>query len=290
MSVGSAGTVASPFDDWRRELGQLGDLPAWAVDVFGLLTYLGDTRLLLVLVVLTYLAYDRRAGGFVGGTVFVGLATTAALKAWFALPRPPVELRHVVITGFGFPSGHAVGSTVTWGALVLALEGVSTARRRAAIAAVVVVAVAASRIVLRVHYLVDVVAGVAIGLVVLAVAARWFRDAPLGLFGMATAVALGAVVLPRSGWHAVALLGATIGASTAWQLAVPADRPWGRRGVVAAGGAGGLVAVALAVVDTADSLVFVGAALAAFAVIGWPAISHRWPDEWRGAPDGRTRG
>lgn len=290
MSIEAGGTVAPAFDGLRGGIDEIGALPAWAVDAFGVLTHLGDTWLLLGLVVLTYLVYDRQAGGFVGGTVFVGLATTAALKAWFGLPRPPVELRHVPIAGYGFPSGHAVGATVTWGALALALDDVSTTRRRAIVAVVVVVAVAASRVVLRVHYLADVVAGVVIGLVVLALASRWFRDAPLGLFVLAAAVALGAVELPRSGWHAVALLGASIGVVATWQLHGPAARPWGSWGVIASGGAAGIGAVALAVADPGDSLVFVGAVLAATVLVGWPVVGDRWPDDGRTAGDDGTRG
>lgn len=251
-------------------------LPPWAVEAFAAVTHLGDTAVLLALAAAVYLAYDRRAGAFVLGALFCGFAVTIALKAWFALPRPPTGLRAVAAAGFGFPSGHALGSTVGWGALAVALERVWSARRRAAVAGLVVVAVSLSRVAIGVHYLVDVVAGVAVGLAVLGVAARWLRDAPLALFGLAAGLAAIAVAVSGASWDAVVLLGAGAGAVTSWQLVEPADRPWGARGVLGAAGGGAVLAGAVAVVDPVGALWFVAAALATAGVLVAPLAAERW--------------
>lgn len=279
--------VVAPATVWGRELAGPGALPGWVVDGFAVLTHLGDVWLLVALAALTYLACGRRTGGFVAGTLLVGLAVTYLLKAWFAFPRPPAELRHVAVTGYGFPSGHAAGATVAWGALAVALDRVGTARQRAAVAGGAVVAVALSRVVLGVHYVGDVVAGIAIGLVVLGGAARWARDAPLPLFALAAAIALGGVAIPEGGWELAALAGAGIGALAAWQVVVPADRWRGRTGVVAAVGVAAVAAVALAVTAPVAALAFGAAGLATAAGLAGPAVSDRWRDD--PAADGWTR-
>lgn len=265
MSPAPGATLATGIVLQGRGVGVLealqGSLPAWLLDAFAAVTYLGDAAVLLTLAALVYLAVDRRAGAFVLGAVFAGFAVTLAAKAWFALPRPPVELQYVAETGLGFPSGHAVGATVAWGAMALVLEPVWTRRRRAVVAGVVVAAVAVSRVAIGVHYLVDVVVGVLVGLAVLGVAARWTRDEPLGLFGLAGGLAAVAVAVSGASVESVALLGACAGAVTAWQVVDPADRPFGRQGVLASGGGGILLAAGGAVIDLSTGLAFGGAAL-----------------------------
>ncbi|MFC7176849.1 phosphatase PAP2 family protein [Halosegnis marinus] len=70
--------------------------------------------------------------------------------------------RAATADGFTLPSGHATGSAAVYGAAALAFE-VGRRRVRYAAAALVVVAVALSRVVIGVHYLTDVLVGVALG-------------------------------------------------------------------------------------------------------------------------------
>lgn len=253
-------------------------LPEPAVTVFAALTVLGDSAVLLALAALVYLAYDRPAGGFVGGTLFAGYATVIALKAAFALPRPPADLHVVAVSGYGFPSGHAVAATVGWGALAVALEGVLSARLRAAGAAAAVAAVALSRVAIGVHYPVDVLAGVGIGLVVLGAAVRWGRGEPLALFGLAGGLAGAAVAASGAVVEAVALLGACAGALVAWPAVEPGDRPRGRPAIAAAAGAGVLVVAVVAAVAPAASLLFAAGAAATAGVVLAPVATSRWLD------------
>ncbi|HEX8133280.1 MAG TPA: alkaline phosphatase family protein, partial [Actinomycetes bacterium] len=91
--------------------------------------------------------------------------------------------------GFAFPSGHATDAVATYG--VLAFLGARAGRRRLpagaawAAAAVLVVVVGLSRVYLGVHWLTDVLAGVALGTVwvgslILIVGSRIERPAPQG--------------------------------------------------------------------------------------------------------------
>jgi membrane-associated phospholipid phosphatase len=98
--------------------------------------------------------------------VLVGAAALALLgvldngvKALVARPRPPLAWQAVTAHGLSFPSGHALWSA---GALLLVVVIVGPIRGRgvlALVALLVTVAVAASRLVLAVHYPSDVLAG-----------------------------------------------------------------------------------------------------------------------------------
>lgn len=251
-------------------------LPRWGLEAFAAVTHLGDTVVLIALAILVYLAYDRRDGAFVFGVLLVGFTVTVVAKTWFGLPRPPADLQFVTESGLGFPSGHALGSTVAWGSLAVVMEEVSTARRRALGAGTIVATVSVSRVVIGVHYLVDVVVGVAAGIVILIVAIRWLRDDPLGLFGIAAALAVVAMVLSDTAVESLALLGGSVGALTGWQVVEPEARPYGRLGLLAAGGGGLVLVGALAALEPLAALTFAGAVGLTVCVFLAPIAWDRW--------------
>lgn len=216
-------------------IGQV--LPDWLAVVFGLVTQLGDTWFLATLLVGLFLfaGSSRRGIAFVGGAWLAGIALYRALKVTLAWPRPaspplsPTGLSPGVETiyeltafasSYGFPSGHAVNSTVVYVGLATVL-GVSTARKRYAGAGVAVAAVCLARIVLGLHYLVDVVAGAALALALLvglrALSSRVAPDPPPVAFG--TAIPLGVAYLVVSGAEpkAVVLLAVAIAGLVAWR-------------------------------------------------------------------------
>jgi membrane-associated phospholipid phosphatase len=149
------------------ELGVVATLPEPVVAAFGVLTQLGNPWLLLVLLTFAYLLADRVDASparlaVVLALGFGALALTMSLKYAFQLPRPP----GAAADGYGFPSGHALGATVVYGGLAALVP--SRPRQRLALVGVAV-GVAVSRVVIGVHYLVDVVAGAAVGVAFLAV-------------------------------------------------------------------------------------------------------------------------
>jgi membrane-associated phospholipid phosphatase len=91
------------------------------------------------------------------------------LKAYFARARPELAEALRNAHGYSFPSGHAMGSMIVFGALAyLALRVLPRWRYRAAaisFAFTMVLAIAASRIYLGVHWISDVGAGIVAGLV-----------------------------------------------------------------------------------------------------------------------------
>jgi membrane-associated phospholipid phosphatase len=224
--------------------------PDWVVAVFVLVTQLGDAWFLFGAFSLLYWLgpsrdlLDRPAGATLIGLGLAAVALTVAAKFLFALPRPPgagtatvpawlpsalgdLYTRAATGDGFGFPSGHALGSTVAYGGLALFADAWNR-RSRLLTAGLVAALVSLSRLVLGVHYLVDVVVGMALGVGVLWFTTRLTDDGrrPERLFAGAVVVAVvgvGLSLLHPERVEAVAVLGATAGGLLGWRY-VDGDR------------------------------------------------------------------
>lgn len=249
----------------RRGLGVSGFFstkPGGVLLGFGLLTQLGDPWFLVFLAILVYLLGTERAlvetplnGAFTLAITFGGLAFTDLLKNLYGLPRPPGAGTVTVPTwlpattaglfrslttggGFGFPSGHALGTTVVFGALASQLA-IGSRRSRWAVATIAVGLVAFSRLVLGVHYLVDLVVGILAGAALLGTALHIGDHRPLRVFALASGIGLAAVVaaaLSPHGevWEAGQWLGASLGGGVAWYVVRP-SRQLDLWGALAAG-------------------------------------------------------
>jgi len=145
--------------------------PDALIDGMRVLTYAGSVFLLgpLMLVgVVFFIRRRRRTAAVLVLLALVGsLLVDEVLKAGFRRARPEFEDPFVQLTTYAFPSGHAFGAAAAYGALALAIASVMTTRRERALAflaaASIVLIVAASRVILGVHYVSDVLAGVAAG-------------------------------------------------------------------------------------------------------------------------------
>ncbi|MEV1289564.1 phosphatase PAP2 family protein [Micromonospora sp. NPDC049679] len=101
-----------------------------------------------------------------------------SLKLLVGRLRPIVEVPVLHAPGNSFPSGHALGSMVVYGALLLVFLPALGRRSRgfaAALVATVVVAVGFTRIALGVHFVSDVLGGWLVGVAWLGVTAYAFR-------------------------------------------------------------------------------------------------------------------
>lgn len=190
-------------------------LPPVVREAFVVLTQLGDAWFLFVATALVYWFVDRERGAFVLAAVLGALALTVALKGLFGLPRPPAELHVGHAESYGFPSGHAIGSSVLWVLLALVLD-VGTRSQRFLVAGAAVAVVAASRVVTGVHYTVDVVVGVAVGLAYLGALVRATDWNPGRAFAAAGVVALAAVATNGLTPDSVATVAGVLGASATW--------------------------------------------------------------------------
>lgn len=176
----------------------------WGDRVMVLVTELGGqpVDLGLTLAVGAWLGLRRRwlaAGHWVAAVGF-GTLATFALKAVFEIPRPTPHL-YLGLSTYAFPSAHATMSTVTYGflAVLIARELPASRRWRPYTAAALIVSlVVLSRVYLGAHWLTDVLAGVSLGLIwvaLLGIAYRRHSQTPLpvaGLLGAAAAGLLGA--------------------------------------------------------------------------------------------------
>jgi|AntRauMinimDraft_4_1070384.scaffolds.fasta_scaffold00029_24 membrane-associated phospholipid phosphatase len=226
-------------------------LPDVVVAVAGLVTQLGDMWFVVAGIALIYVLgtkYHSLTDSPAQDSVYLlalavgAYSLTAILKHSFGLPRPPgaatatppswiPALGHaayesmVTGDGFGFPSGHALKTTVVYGGAAFALD-VWDRARRLAVAGVLIALVAASRVFLGVHYTVDVVAGMLVGVGFLAVTVRLTDQRPARALALSTV--LGGLAFATTGTTKTgAALAATAVGFVVWtaadRLAVSAD-------------------------------------------------------------------
>ena len=133
-------------------------------------TQLGGTPVVIAALLITACVdYFRRRSRevfvFVAAIGLGELALNNVLKLIVHRERPSV-LRLVVVHGYSFPSGHTMAAAACWMGIALVLGRDRSRLVRAslaAVAALIAVSVAASRALLGVHWLTDVIAGLAIG-------------------------------------------------------------------------------------------------------------------------------
>lgn len=141
--------------------------------VMRLASAIGGTagRIALLVVVLGPLLWfgHRRAAGWLALTMAGGTALNLVLKQIFAAPRPDLLPHLDMVHTYSFPSGHAAGNMMVFGALAM-LAG----RRGGYIAAgAMILLIGVSRVWLGVHWPSDVTAGWIEGLGWLALSGLW---------------------------------------------------------------------------------------------------------------------
>ncbi|HEX3622001.1 MAG TPA: phosphatase PAP2 family protein [Acidimicrobiales bacterium] len=151
------------------------------VTAFKVLTFFGTPLWFYVIVTLAAALVWRRGRGrlalFLVVTTLGGGLLDTVVKIAVNRPRPslvdPVATAH----GKSFPSGHAMSSTIGYGALLLVFLPVIAPRVRPWVIAgfaVLVAAIGFSRLALGVHYVTDVLGGYVLGLAWLAASAAAF--------------------------------------------------------------------------------------------------------------------
>ena len=282
----------------------LAALPDWVVLVFALLTQLADAWFVFAGLTLLYLLADdrlasepRRTAGVLLALGVCTIAATVTFKTAFGIHRPvgagsattpgwlpalldPVFVDFATGDGFGFPSGHATTSSIVYGGLALYLDRLWDQRRRVIAAAGITATVALSRLVLGVHHLPDVLAGIVTGVAVL-LAVRWVagRDperAFLAAGGLGAESIAAALVFapdhPDELLKAAIALGAGIGAAAAWRRTEGSLSPVPVRiavpGAAVIGGLWGGIYVA----ELSPAVSTVGSAIAVGAIVALPGV------------------
>jgi undecaprenyl-diphosphatase len=125
-------------------------------------------RVALTVIAVVYVIHgERHHATWIIVTVFGGAALGFALKGIVGRARPVLPDPVSAAPGLSFPSGHALGASI--GCCLLLLISLRFMSRRGRVAAVIgaaliVGAVALARVVLGVHFVSDVLAGIALGI------------------------------------------------------------------------------------------------------------------------------
>jgi undecaprenyl-diphosphatase len=146
-----------------------------AGDAARLVTHLGDplvvTAMTVVVAVVLAVRRQWRAAAYLLLVRAAAVSVSWVVKTLVDRSRPhlvnPIAHAH----GPSFPSGHALGSAALWGSLAVLLAPRLSGPWLVAVAAVIPVVVAATRVLLGVHFVSDVVAGLALGWLVAVVTA-----------------------------------------------------------------------------------------------------------------------
>lgn len=169
------GRIANNFNGWVNN-------HQGVVPVLDFVSFIGKPPTLALWVVIAAAALwwrgRHRVAVFLIVTSLGGGIVDTLVKAAVDRPRPVVD--HPVATAIGksFPSGHAMSSTVTYGALLVALYPLLPRRiRRVAtvFTVLLILAVGTSRLFLGVHFVSDVIGGFVLGLAWLAGAVAAFQ-------------------------------------------------------------------------------------------------------------------
>lgn len=135
--------------------------------IFRAITFIGEEEFYLLLLPLLFWCVDYGQGVRVTVLLLLSGYVNTSLKDLFQQPRPfdlYPSVRLSDAEGYGLPSGHAQSSVVVWGSLAAWLRE----RWSWGVAVVLMALIGFSRIYLGVHFPTDVLAGWAIGAVLLA--------------------------------------------------------------------------------------------------------------------------
>jgi membrane protein DedA with SNARE-associated domain len=162
----------------------------WLTGAMKAITWVGSNEVLIPLVGLAcaWLLWRHRAGRLAIGVVAAlgGVNLLYDLtKSLVARPRPPAVFQLVRAGGFAFPSGHVAQALAALGAVAIALSSGRPLRIRVLAGvgtAVVVLLIGLSRVYLGVHWLTDVLGGLALGglwLSLVGVVTLWTAPSPV---------------------------------------------------------------------------------------------------------------
>lgn len=193
-----------------------GAVPPWLIPLFVLITRFGNPAFFVGVFALDYWFGDHRRGAHALALAIGGYALITALKTFFDAPRPPAMVNVIAVSGYSFPSGHATSATIGYGILAHDMTFGSW-RSRYSLAGVLILLVALSRVVLGVHYVRDVVAGIVVGTTFL-VGTIWLtKHDPERGFAISVLLGVAAVVISGLSHDGVVIFGAAIGAALTWR-------------------------------------------------------------------------
>lgn len=146
-----------------------------ATPIFKMITYLGEPVVFLVIIIILYLAYNKKVAKNLLLSILVSYYINAWVKNIFQDARPdtnidPSEDYGLIETTYGFPSGHTQNATAFWGYLGYRFKDNYKYKQIPIIPVIlscIIFLVAISRVVIGVHDLQDIIGGLLLGIGVL---------------------------------------------------------------------------------------------------------------------------
>lgn len=140
--------------------------------IFTALSYLGDPLVFIIIIVILFLAYNKKFAKNLLLSLIFSYYLNEAFKSIFQDPRPTTNLDAteeygVKESSYGFPSGHSQNSVAFWGYLGNHFKNKFKKNQIPIVPillSIIIFIVAISRIVLGVHDLQDIIGGLLIGI------------------------------------------------------------------------------------------------------------------------------
>lgn len=215
--------------DWGVTARLVEHRPDWSIPVAEALALPGDLVVVAFVLAVLYLGSVWRRRSHADnplcapetattiGIVLAGLALVVFLESIVGAGRPPTEWQAIEPSPYGFPSGHTMAATVLWGAI--AWRHWSAARSARVLAVIMIVGlVGFSRLLLGVHYLPDVLAAIAVGILYLAIAFRVTDDHPTIAFAGALGIGIAALFVSGGGSRATLAVVGTLVIAFGWYI------------------------------------------------------------------------
>jgi len=185
-------------------------LGTWLTPVMEFFSFCASEEFFMLVVPVLYWCIDSAVGMRVGVVVMMSSSVVDVTKMACQLGRPywlfPKVHAYALETSFGLPSGHTQKAVAVWATL-------ATSFRKKwlwIVSVIMIIMIALSRIYLGVHFLTDVLAGLAISILFLvlymkfeAPVVRWAKDQPLWIIALVSlAVSLAPILLDSVIRHA----------------------------------------------------------------------------------------
>lgn len=163
------------------------------------ITFLGEDTLFILVIAFILWCGSKKKGFAIYSTLLTSLVAMSTLKALVRAPRPFEVLQDIqgkrveTATGYSFPSGHTTGAASFYSALAF------TVRKRwlSIVCGFIIFMVAISRMYLGVHWPLDVVAGLILGVSITIITYDIFLklyDDPVRLVRFVLAIGIGGTV------------------------------------------------------------------------------------------------
>lgn len=198
-------------------------LPEVVIDFFAIFTTLGDGATLVGIAVLLYwfgTEENRYKRAMVLAIAVTTLSVVAGIKGILEVQRPlyaaepALAMAPELYDGYSTPSAHSMGAAAVYGALAVVMD-IGTRRQRYAVAGTLIVLIPASRVIIGVHYVGDVIIGTLLGLALVAVALQLTKRSITPMFALSLLIAVAAFLLGSTEFTTMAI-GASAGGLLVW--------------------------------------------------------------------------